>query len=67
MLAAGQSDTYAELRARPGWAAAETALKETGLIYSINGPDQVHISGDVKFSLRYSIAAPQPPGPLCKG
>ena len=33
-LAAGQSDTYAELRARPGWAAAETALKETGLMYS---------------------------------
>jgi len=53
-LAAGQSDIYAELRARPGWAAAQTALKETGLIYSSNGPHQVHVSDDVRFSLRYS-------------
>ncbi len=53
-LAAGQSDTYSGLRAQPGWAGAETALKETGLIYSSNAPDHVHISDDVKFSLRYS-------------
>ena len=52
-LAAGQSGTLADLRAQPGWAAAETELKETGLIYSINGPDEVQV-GDVKFSLRYS-------------
>lgn len=44
----------AGLRAQPGWADAETALKETGLIYSSNGPHQVHVSDDVKFSLRYS-------------
>jgi hypothetical protein len=53
-LAAGQSGTYADLRAQPGWAAAETELKETGLFYSINGPDEVHVGDDVKFSLRYS-------------
>jgi hypothetical protein len=35
-------------------AAAEAVLKETGLICSISGPDQVHVSDDVKFSLRYS-------------
>jgi len=31
-------------------------LKETGLIYSSTGPHQVHIhvSDDVRFSLRYS-------------
>jgi hypothetical protein len=49
-----QSDTYAGLRARPGWATAETALKEAGLIYSSSGPDEVHVSDDVRFSLRYS-------------
>ncbi len=49
-----QGGTYAGLRARPGWAAAEAALKETGLIYSISGPDEVHVSDDVRFSLRYS-------------
>jgi hypothetical protein len=48
-----QSDTYAGLRARPGWAAAEAALKEAGLIYSSSGPDEVHVSDDVRFSLRY--------------
>jgi hypothetical protein len=54
-LAAGQSSTYTELRAQPGWpAAAEAALKEAGLIYSIDGPHQAHVSEDVKFSLRYS-------------
>lgn len=53
-LAAGQSGTYADLQAQPGWAAAETELKETGLIYGINGPDEVHVGDDVKFSLRYS-------------
>jgi hypothetical protein len=26
----------------------------TGLIYSISGPDEVQVSDDVKFSLRYS-------------
>ena len=49
-----QGGTYADLRARPGWAAAEAALRETGLIYSISGPDEVHVSDDVRFSLRYS-------------
>jgi hypothetical protein len=53
-LATGQSDSYAGLRAQRGWAGAETALKETGLIYSSNGPHRVHVSDDVKFSLRYS-------------
>lgn len=53
-LAAGQSDSYAGFRAQPGWADAETVLKETGLIYSSNGPLRVHVSDDVKFSLRYS-------------
>ena len=52
-LAAGQPGTYAALRARPGWADAEAALKEVGLIYSINGPHKVHVSDDVRFSLRY--------------
>jgi hypothetical protein len=37
---------------RPGWTAAEAALKEAGLIYS-SGPDEVHVSDDVLFSLRY--------------
>ncbi len=49
-----QGGTYADLRARPCWAAAEAALKETGLIYSDSGPDEVHVSDDVRFSLRYS-------------
>ena len=56
-LAAGQkwqSDAYPGLRARPGWTAAEAALKEAGLIYSSSGPDEVHVSDDVRFSLRYS-------------
>jgi hypothetical protein len=56
-LAAGQKwqgGNYPGLRTRPGWAAAEAALKETGLIYSRGGPDEVHVSDDVRFSLRYS-------------
>ncbi len=56
-LAAGQKwqgGNYPGLRAQPGWAAAEAALKETGLIYSRSGPDEVHVSDDVRFSLRYS-------------
>jgi len=56
-LAAGQKwqgGNYPGLRAQPGWAAAEAALRETGLIYSISGPDEVHVSDDVRFSLRYS-------------
>lgn len=51
--AAGQSDTSADLQAQSGWA-AQTALKETGLICSSNGPRRMHISDDVGFSLRYS-------------
>ncbi len=47
--AAGQSGTYADLRAQPGWAAAETELQETGLSYSINGPDEVHVGDDDKI------------------
>ncbi len=35
-VAARQSDTYADLRAQSGWAASQTALKETGL-HSSNG------------------------------
>jgi len=50
VLPAGQSGTYADLRAQPGWAAAETELQETGLFYSINGPDEVHVGDDVKNS-----------------
>jgi hypothetical protein len=56
-LAAGQEwqgGNYPALRARPGWAAAEAALKQAGLIYSTTGPDEVRVSDDVKFSLRYS-------------
>jgi len=53
-VAAGQSDAYTGLRAQPGWADAEAALKETGLIYSSTGPHRVHVSDDVRFSLRYS-------------
>jgi len=56
-LAAGQKwqgGNYPGLRARPGWAAAEAALKQAGLIYSTTSPDEVHVSDDVKFSLRYS-------------
>jgi hypothetical protein len=37
VLPAGQSGPYADLRAQPGRAAAETELQETGLFYSING------------------------------
>jgi hypothetical protein len=50
---AGQSGTYADLRAQPGWAAAETELQETGLSYSINGPDEVHVGDDDKIQPRY--------------
>ena len=56
-LAAGQKwqrGNYPALRAQPGWAAAEAALKEAGLIYSRSGPDEVHVSDDVRFSLRYT-------------
>jgi hypothetical protein len=45
----GKSGTHADLRAQPGWAAAETELQETGLSYSINGPDEVHVGDDVKI------------------
>ena len=38
----------------PLWVVSQFGNKETGLIYSINGPGQVHVSDDVKFSLRYS-------------
>jgi hypothetical protein len=37
-------------------AAAEAALKQVGLIYSSTGPDEVHVSDDVLFSLRYRDA-----------
>jgi hypothetical protein len=53
-VSAGQSDSYADLRHNPGRAAAQTAPKESGLIYSCNGPRRVHESDDVRFSLRYS-------------
>ncbi len=56
-LAAGQKwqgGNYPALRAQPGWAAAEAALKEAGLIYSRSGPAEVHVSDDVRFSLRYT-------------
>ena len=56
-LAAGQDDTYAGLRAQPSLADAEVALKQTGLIYSSTGPHQVHVSDDVRFSLRYCGAS----------
>jgi hypothetical protein len=49
-----QGGNYPGLRAQPGWAAAEAALKETGLIYSDSGPGEIHVSDDVRFSLRYS-------------
>ena len=49
VLPAGQSGTYADLRAQPGRAAAETELLETGLFYSISGPDEVHVGDDVKI------------------
>jgi hypothetical protein len=49
-----QGGNYPGLRARPGWAAAEAALKQAGLIYSTTGPDEAHVSDDVLFSLRYS-------------
>ena len=48
-----QGGDYPGLRARPGWAAAEAALKETDLIYSDSSPHEVHVSNDVMFSLRY--------------
>jgi hypothetical protein len=54
-LATGQTGTWAGLRAQPGWPAdAEAALKQAGLIHSVNGAHHVHVSDDVKFSLRYS-------------
>jgi hypothetical protein len=40
-------------RKNPAGKAAEATLKETGLIYS-SGLDEVHVSDDVRFSLRYS-------------
>jgi hypothetical protein len=49
-----QGSNYPGLRAQPGWAVAEAALKQTGLIYSDSGPGEVHVSDDVRFSLRYS-------------
>ncbi len=49
-----QGGNYPGLRAQPGWAAAEAALKQAGLIYSDSGPGEVHVSDDVRFSLRYS-------------
>jgi hypothetical protein len=49
-----QGGNYPGLRAQLGWVATEGALKEAGLIYSISGPDEVHVSDDVRFSLRYS-------------
>jgi hypothetical protein len=52
--AADRATPYADLRAQSGWAAAGAALKEIGLIYSISGPHRVHVSDDVRFSLRYS-------------
>ena len=55
-LAVGQKcqrGDYPALRAQPGWIATEAALKEAGLIYSSTGPDEVHVSDDVRFSLRY--------------
>jgi hypothetical protein len=53
-IAVGQTDTYAELREQPGWTDVEAALKQVGLIYSRSGPYEVHVSDDVRFSLRYS-------------
>ena len=47
-----QGGNYPGLQTRPGWAAAEAALKQAGLIYSSTGPDEVHVSDDVLFSLR---------------
>jgi hypothetical protein len=46
---AGQSATYADLRAQPGWAAAKPNSWKPGLSYSINGPDEVHVGDDVKI------------------
>ena len=34
--------------------AAEATLNQTGLIYNSNGLDEVHVSDDLRFSLRYS-------------
>jgi hypothetical protein len=48
-----QGGNYPGLRTRPGWAAAEAALKQAGLIYSSGGPDEVRVSDDVNFSLHY--------------
>jgi hypothetical protein len=42
------------VRKNPTVKAAEATLKETGLIYSSSGLDEVHVSDDVRFSLRYS-------------
>lgn len=52
-LAAGQSDAYAMLRAQPGRAGAEAALKEAGPIYRSTGPHRIHASDDVRFGLRH--------------
>ena len=41
-------------RKNPAGKAAEATLKETGLIYSSSSLDEVHVSDDVRFSLRYS-------------
>jgi hypothetical protein len=71
-LAIGQKSQHGDypgLRARPGWAAAEGALKHAGLIYSTTGPDEVRVSDDVMFSLRYiddshiapELGEPRPP------
>ena len=49
----GKAETTPPCGTRPGWAAAEAALKQTGLIHSDSGPDEVHVSDDVMFSLRY--------------
>jgi hypothetical protein len=41
-------------RKNPAGKAAEATLKETGLIYISSGLDEVHVSNDGRFSLRYS-------------
>jgi len=41
-------------RKNPAGKAAEATLMETGLIYSSSGLEEVHVSDDVRFSLRYS-------------
>jgi hypothetical protein len=49
----GQAPAYGSFRADPGWTAAETTLKEAGLLSSDTGPHRAHVSDEVKFSLRY--------------